>query len=149
MRRNENEAIAKAAWNSMSDQFNGWDAISQDERGTYTEFAAALSAALSEQTQPATGWLSIETAPRDGTNILVWADGYSWPEVVRYVKYEDPDIEEETGEPGYWRYSDDVFADILQIEDGEFTHWMPLPAPPSLRPAEVGSATLSSGGDHE
>ncbi|WP_439604726.1 DUF551 domain-containing protein [Shinella sp.] len=50
MRRNENEAIAKAAWNSMSDQFNGWDAISQDERGTYTEFAAALSAALSELT---------------------------------------------------------------------------------------------------
>lgn len=75
-------------------------------------------------------WQTIDSAPRDGTNILVWADGYQWPEVVRYELYNDPDIEEEAGEPGFWRYSDDLFADVAQIEEGELSHWMPLPSPP-------------------
>jgi hypothetical protein len=75
-------------------------------------------------------WQPIETAPKDGTDILVWAVGYRWPEVVRYVLYNDPAIEEEAGEPGFWRYSDDVFADVCEIEEGEFTHWMPIPSPP-------------------
>lgn len=111
---------------------------------------AALSAALAaEQPVAVDEWRPIDTAPRDGTNILVWSEGYSWPEVVRHVQYDDPDLEEETGEAGYWRYSDDVFADILQIEEGEFTHWRPLPVPPTTRTADSaeagGSATFTSG----
>lgn len=35
----------KTAWNSISDKHNGWDALSQDERDTYTALVAALSSA--------------------------------------------------------------------------------------------------------
>lgn len=90
-----------------------------------------LSSLIADQWQP------IETAPKDSTNILVWADGYEWPEVARYELYNNHDIEEESGEPGFWRYSDDLFADVCEIEEGELSHWMPLP--PSPRGKEDGT----------
>ena len=80
-------------------------------------------------------WQPIETAPKDGTNILGIAPGYDWPEVVRYEEY-DPDCAEEAGEPGFWRYSDDLSADVAELEISELTHWRPLPAPPSARAAQ-------------
>ena len=56
-------------------------------------------------------WQPIETAPRDGTEILLWEDGYilgSW--VEEYGYFADPD--------GHlWK-------------NRQPTHWMPLPAPP-------------------
>ncbi|WP_313522625.1 hypothetical protein [Shinella sp.] len=36
---------AKTAWNSISDEYNGWDALSQEERDTYVSLTAALSSA--------------------------------------------------------------------------------------------------------
>ncbi len=89
------------------------------------------ASALSAQVQDVAQWQSIETAPRDGTNILVWADGYQWPEVVRYEIYDDPIVEAEAGEKGYWRYSEDLLADIMHIDKDEISHWMPLPAAPA------------------
>ncbi len=71
-------------------------------------------------------WQPIETAPRDGTEILLWAPDYShragigaWCDVI-----------------GAWS------ADIGSMEDGVAvfegdcdgpSHWMPLPAPPEDR----------------
>ena len=75
-------------------------------------------------------WQPIETAPKDGTKILVWADGYEWPEVVLYEDYPPAD-QEEIGERGFWRYAEDLMADATEsCDDDEWTHWQPLPEPP-------------------
>jgi len=76
-------------------------------------------------------WQPIETAPKDGTVIMVWAKGYTWPEVVLYEKYM-PEDAEEIGEPGYWRNAEDLLAEVTDdISADEWTHWMPIPPPPS------------------
>ena len=61
-------------------------------------------------------WQTIETAPKDGTNILL------------YVFSHEPDYG-----VGYWNgdyWSMTVHADRLYDEFGSPTHWMPLPEPP-------------------
>lgn len=67
------------------------------------------------------GWQPIETAPRDGTQVLAtW--GYTW-EVNR------PHVEVcETGEEGIWFYSYDGHSPQVPP-----THWMPLPEPPTMQ----------------
>ena len=57
-----------------------------------------------------TGWQPIETAPRDGTDILTYCQG------ARSVRY-------------WGRGEDDEMAWLPRIR-GQFpTHWMPLPEP--------------------
>lgn len=73
-------------------------------------------------------WRPIETAPKDGTNILVWAEGYDWPESVRY-EFFDAREAKEVGQPGYWRYSEDLLSDYFVMEFGNFTHWAPINPP--------------------
>lgn len=90
-------------------------------------------------------WQPIETAPRDGTPVDLWgvnhlhprktgrrATDVTWGRVRDWLGNERDD----------WQHG--------QGDDFEPTHWCPVPAAPlsSLRPAEVGSATKSSGGDH-
>jgi hypothetical protein len=66
------------------------------------------------------GWQPIETAPRDGTNILIvnasgradW--GHNVPRVACWQK------------DGWWGYHE-----TEQITPHRATHWMPLPSPPS------------------
>ncbi len=59
-----------------------------------------------------TDWQPIETAPRDGTRVLVWAHDRAWTA--------DRCSE---GVPDFWD-SDGTFI--------QPTHWQPLPAPPVL-----------------
>jgi hypothetical protein len=76
-------------------------------------------------------WQTIDSAPRDGTVIFVWADGYEWPEAVRWENY-DPEDAEEIGEPSYWRYAEELLTEVTDsCGEEHWTHWMPLPAPPS------------------
>jgi hypothetical protein len=75
---------------------------------------------------PPRGWHPIETAPRDGTDILVWGRYCMDPCTVRW-KHEE------------WEGSWDGMRVIDQ--SGDFgttyqtitapTHWMPLPEPPA------------------
>lgn len=63
-----------------------------------------------------TGWRPIETAPRDGTDVMLYAnhDCYiaAW--------YDDA-----------WHADFTVLAKMpFEQEAGEPTHWMPLPEPP-------------------
>ena len=67
-------------------------------------------------------WQSIETAPRDGRQIVVWcADGQA--AVAEYYQAEDGFCGWEIG------HNDRGQKIILSILA---THWMPLPAPPVL-----------------
>ena len=61
------------------------------------------------------GWQKIETAPKDGTPILVTTPGSLDMDVVVFADWRDR---------GGWFNGDTTF------EPDEFTHWMPLPEPP-------------------
>lgn len=60
------------------------------------------------------GWQPIETAPKDGTWILIWGEQWSGAPI--------PDV-------GHW--DDDDWRDDEHTVLAFATHWMPLPAPPS------------------
>jgi hypothetical protein len=75
-------------------------------------------------------WQPIETAPKDGTVIHVWADGFEWPETVRWEFY-DENTAKEIGEDGYWSYAEGMLAEYTDgCEPETWTHWRPLPEPP-------------------
>jgi hypothetical protein len=91
---------------------------------------AVADAALSEtadQALPKDGWQPIESAPRDGTLVLLWA----------------PDYREDAPSLGSWCERVGAWdADSGTMEDGPAwsndacsgpTHWMPLPAPPTTK----------------
>ncbi len=68
-------------------------------------------------------WQRIETAPKDGTDVLgFWSfvyDGDKAPTVgMDVISWHD------MGVIGLWRDRDGLCS------DGVFTHWMPLPEPP-------------------
>jgi hypothetical protein len=65
-------------------------------------------------------WQPIETAPRDGTSILVYADYKMF--VARW-------IEQNPYCPGWWHVDDNKY-DQFALCGHEPTHWMPLPEPP-------------------
>ncbi len=85
-----------------------------------------------------TEWQPIETAPKDGTSILVYVAGESlYPTAANYCSREY--LLEEYGdaeymdEGWYWGYGypTDFSAHVI-----EPTHWMPMPAPPKEEPCK-------------
>jgi hypothetical protein len=76
-------------------------------------------------------WQPMDTAPKDGRVIHVWAPGFEWPEAVRWDLY-DPEDAEDAGEDGYWTYAETLMAEATDsCEPETWTHWMPLPPPPT------------------
>ena len=73
------------------------------------------------------GWMPIETAPKDGTQVVLWCIK---PGVQDYRTKGAPLAVIGNWDDSIWNvpFSDDWVGD-----DG-FTHWMPLPAPPALQP---------------
>ena len=70
------------------------------------------------------GWQPIETAPMDGTELLGYGRAIRWGRAYapgRHVCWWDED--------GHWRGRDP--DDTLELD---LTHWMPLPAKPSITP---------------
>lgn len=61
-------------------------------------------------------WQPMETAPKDGSHILVWRD--SGVHLVRWKR---------VGDDGFW----DEWHVPLRNLSIQPTHWMPLPDPPS------------------
>jgi len=78
---------------------------------------------------------TIESAPRDGTEILVWTKGCGWL-VARWVAPSDflteLQIEEYAGDDiddSDWFFASYDGGDRIQIDDPP-THWMPMPPDP-------------------
>jgi hypothetical protein len=67
-------------------------------------------------------WQPIETAPKDGTDILV-ADYRVAGGFMNVVAYTDEDF------PNVWETQE-----FLSYHHEAFTHWMPLPNPPITNP---------------
>ena len=76
---------------------------------------AALAARVAQAWQP------IETAPKDGTEIVLFGDA-RWP---RGIVPTYPDLK---GVVGVGHYAGGIWQFMSRI--GEPTHWMPLPHPP-------------------
>lgn len=72
-------------------------------------------------TRPTTAatWQPIETAPRDGTFVVLWEGGWAPRALVGYYDAED--------ERPTWRDHDGGIIDFLREP---ITHWLPLPPPP-------------------
>lgn len=68
-------------------------------------------------------WQPIETAPKDGSSVLLWSEAWdmSWGVVIGSY------------DAGAWVTSEGQTADDDEDEFGSIapTHWMPLPPPPS------------------
>jgi hypothetical protein len=72
-----------------------------------------------------TEWKPIETAPKNGTPILLYSPDAREPKIFicAYIQFEG----EETG-----AWFDEWKEDgCHEIDDIEFTHWMALPGPPA------------------
>lgn len=81
----------------------------------------AAIATLSERKAEG-GWLPIESAPTDGTVILltsVAAPLWKYPFPAKWCKKQD-----------WWVFADEPLNDVWGVS-GLVTHWMPLPAPPA------------------
>jgi hypothetical protein len=85
-----------------------------------------------EAERPTCDWLPIATAPKDGTEVLLW-----WPYWSR------------TPTPGHWKHTAWVADRALSIADTPGpTHWQPLPAPPTPRVTCSICRRDDCGGDH-
>jgi len=77
-------------------------------------------------------WQPIETAPKDGTVILLWDPSGETPWVVAMWSADDRPFVNEFG-PFVWlvganpRYSERIAENVP-------THWMPMPEPPHPGP---------------
>lgn len=90
----------------------------------YFAHKAARTALSSSPPEGLRGWRDIETAPKDGTEILTFSDRMGLGTMVLYWA------------DGYWREK----TNGLGLKYGP-THWMPLlPAPDAARTALAGSA---------
>ena len=74
-------------------------------------------------------WLSIETAPKDGTDFLAYGSvGHEGAEKKHFISCWRSDWDEMDDEyltEGWWYHDSDLMA-----HRGFPTHWMPLPEPP-------------------
>lgn len=86
--------------------------------------------------QPIDAWLPIETAPRDGTEILVFKDIATVP-VVHIARFEKADEMFYDDDPdksdGWWSYTHNSVGQEMLVGYKYPTHWMPLPKPPEDR----------------
>lgn len=99
-------------------------------------------------------WQDISTAPKDGTYIQLWrgpVKGFgSWEPLVygRWFEFEDDYASWAWPEGTFDLFTDEGRHDADYAigegdcwdDDKNFTHWMPLPSPPSL-PLHEGSGS--------
>lgn len=107
------------------------------DRNHAVERQAVLETQLAEAAQR-TQWQPIETAPKDGTAILI---------AVGHLVGEARFVEDEGSELGWWWANEgpgDYHADKIELRQGQPTHWMPLPAAPTIDPCASPSAASSN-----
>jgi len=81
-------------------------------------------------------WLGMESAPKDGREILVWREDAGcllarWTAPMDFLTDNELDkLDAESAEQYDWFYADFVQGGRLEGEEAP-THWMPLPAGPN------------------
>lgn len=134
LKRSDLARIALAAWaNVRPDQLPddlAWINHPNDlNRQAWDRVAAAIAEALSLQAPVVAGWREIESAPKDGTMVDLWA-----AERDRYVNERITGCRYSTRDACWTHprtiYDDETEDDLAEVFNA--THWMPLPLPPLL-----------------
>ena len=103
-------------WLDLDDNHTNCASLEAGKAACEAHWRAKLAEVLEEVPEE---WQPIETAPKDGTNILVWC-----PERNRvYLVYWD-------------EFADDWFAFTDRWISKVVSHWMPVPKPPAGGPKE-------------
>lgn len=113
-------------WSHWANQKLGFDLEPK-----FPEYAKAKEAlAILDQQTAHNPWQPIETAPRDGTLVLVWSDElYMKPYIAWWGV--DQNAPEDGNEQEEWLTGDgDSWSTGYYYTPCNPTHWMPLPAPP-------------------
>lgn len=123
------EAVRAAIANALVWEVEGDVRAGELTHEEQTKAAQAAVAAIEARGMLSQGWRDIESAPRDGTVIDLWANG------VRYCDcFWHPD-DARVGQ-NYIVGAGDGELDWYTYQDGGYwlgvnpTHWQPLPAPP-------------------
>ena len=121
-------------WLKEADVLESRDGLlDKGEAWAMRECARQLSEALTPliasddgraQAHEQAGWQPIETAPKDGTWVLVWGPLEAWSS-VKAAWYA---MNRRIGR-AYWKM--DGEWDDYELADNQPTHWMPLPDPPT------------------
>lgn len=85
----------------------------------------AIRAALAVDGLVIRGWRTIDSAPKDGTRVLLYSDQLDPPTIQGQWKRHDLPYQ-------YGEWVDVWNNDLIETSTGAvaFTHWQPLPAPP-------------------
>lgn len=95
-----------------------WDDTSDAYKKEITELATHfLTLYTVTPIDPAKGWQPIETAPKDGSHVLLYR-----PE-IQFIGYYG-------GDNSGWRINAPLLPSMFPIP----THWMPVPKPPEVKP---------------
>lgn len=128
------EAIARAMWEAgekrafqygkaFAEPWIAKSPVAEDYRAMARAVAALYRGAPPETlTAEPDGWRPIETAPRDGTDVLVWTPGYDCN--VAFWGTDD-------WQSGHWFTSGGHDGTSMTPGQGP-SHWMPLPEGPSV-----------------
>jgi hypothetical protein len=72
-------------------------------------------------------WKTIDSAPKDGTHVLLYSPDAMEPHVFLGYWIKDEEMEEPTPDGGaFW----DSYGETIFPIDAAATHWMPLPEVP-------------------
>ncbi len=108
----------------------GLTSVALDAEFPKVQSDTAMAMALCFMAADRPPWQPIESAPKDGTNILLML-GETIPHLpdIRVGSYLSQAAAHELGEPGpTWLIWDTAFDRHCETAP---THWMPLPAPPA------------------
>jgi hypothetical protein len=115
------EAAARAMIEATSGPFEMLDETGKE--AARFEARAAIRAYLAEAGD---GWRDIETAPKDGTRVLLYSGGAftaRWSEECQFGQFKTA--------PGWQIFEcEDPFYSVAEDKP---THWMALPAPPAAQ----------------
>ena len=121
------EKMIEAAAESLRTNCIGeiiWDAC--DIKEYWRDIAKhALAAALAVAEN---GWQPIETAPKDGTDILICRVGETEIEITQWCSYKNSHFVELSN--GDFRKVNDEPTEFWNGNGHRATHWHPLPSPP-------------------
>lgn len=77
-------------------------------------------------------WQRIETAPKDGTQVLLYCRHDGWDE-IEIGSFRNDDNDRDGDDPCWLDNSYDDFSCGYASCPLEPTHWMPLPEPPQCK----------------
>ncbi len=78
--------------------------------------------------ETATGWQPIETAPRDGTKVMIWLVRQ---ETIAWARWKDAnDCYGIPTNPVRWEWQEGSVVSSVPDRPGAVSHWAPLEPPP-------------------